>query len=117
MPEKKPGDGATPSLAREQRLGHLTPDERRVIVDLGLRVRALRRQRNTEALAVGQPKVTIDALASSAGINAARLGEIERGRVNPSLMVLTRIARALGVSLSALFDHSDGETTGSQADD
>lgn len=83
MPEKKHGHDATSSLAREQRLGHLTSDERRVIVDLGLRIRALRGQRNSEALAVGQPKVTIEALASAAGINAAVLGEIERGRVNP----------------------------------
>ena len=110
MPEEQPGHGATPSLAREQRLGHLTPDERRVIVDLGQRVRTLRSQRNAEASATGKPKVTIDALARSAGVNSAVLGEIERGRVNPSLMVLTRLAVALGVSLSALFDQSDAQT-------
>jgi len=112
MPEKKRGQSVTPSLARERRLGHLSADERRVIVDLGQRVRALRHQRNTEARAAGLPKVTIDALAHAAGINAAGLGEIERGRVNPSLMVLTRIARALGVSLVALFDHNDGQVAG-----
>lgn len=106
MPEKKPGQRAAPALAREQRLGHLTADERSVIVGLGLRVRALRRQRDTEALAAGLPRVTIAVLAEAAGINAAVLGEIERGRINSTLMVLTRIARALGVSVAALFDDS-----------
>ncbi len=117
MPEKKPGQRAVPSLAREQRLGHLAEDERRVIVELGQRVRSLRVQRNAEALSDGQPKVTIEALASAAGINAAVLGEIERGRVNPSLMVLTRIARALRVTITALFEHSEGGATPSAPDE
>lgn len=116
MVEKQSGRAGKDFPAREQRIQHLSPDERRVIVLLGQRVRALRRGRNAEALAAGLPKLTIDALATTAGINAAVLGEIERGRVNPSLMVLTRIARALGVSLSALFDLSDGETTGPEPD-
>ncbi|MES3034962.1 MAG: helix-turn-helix transcriptional regulator [Gemmatimonadota bacterium] len=94
---------------REQRLGHLNPDERAVLLLLGRQVRALRLQRHAEALAVGQPKVTIDALAAKAGINASVLGEIERGRVNLSLMVLTRLARALNVGLPVLFQADEGQ--------
>lgn len=81
MVAKKSGPVGKDSPARERRIQHLSADERRVIVVLGQRVRAIRNQRNTEALAVGLPKVTIDALANTAGINAAVLGEIERGRV------------------------------------
>lgn len=116
MPEKKLDQRAAPALAREQRLGHLASDERRVIVDLGLRVRALRRQRSVDALAAGLPKVTIAVLAEEAGINAAVLGEIERGRFNPSLMVLTRIARALGVTMAGLFEQCESDTTLSEPD-
>jgi len=75
----------------------------------GQRVRALRKQRSIEAVAAGRPKVTTAVLAHAAGINAAGLGEIERGRVNPSLMVLTRIARALSVPLAVLLDQCDGQ--------
>lgn len=93
---------------------HLSADERRVVALFGQRVRALRKQRSTEALAAGLPKVTITVLAHTAGINAAGLGEIERGRVNPSLMVLTRIARALDVTLAVLLDRCDGQRDGSE---
>ena len=113
MVKKDPEPARSGSPAREKRIQHLSADERRVIVLLGQRVRALRSQRNAEALAAGLPKVTIDALAQAAGINAAGLGEIERGRVNPSLMVLTRIARSLGVTVSALLDSSDVTTAAS----
>ena len=116
MAEKKSGPAGTGSPAREKRIQHLSADERRVIVLLGQRVRGLRGQRDAEARAAGLPKVTIDALADAAGINAAVLGEMERGRVNRSLMVLSRIARALGVRLSALFDQSDEQRIGAEPD-
>jgi len=55
-------------------------------------VRKLRQQR----------KLTQEQLAFAAAIDLTYLGGIERGRRNPSLMVMARIAEALGVSLPRL---------------
>jgi transcriptional regulator with XRE-family HTH domain len=55
-------------------------------------VRKLRQQR----------KLTQKQLAFASKIDLAYLGGIERGRRNPSLMVMARIAEALGVSLPRL---------------
>lgn len=61
---------------------------------LGVRVRRLRD-------AKGQ---TQNELAANAGVSLKHLGEIERGRGNPSLKSLQGLAEALGISLSELFD-------------
>ena len=61
---------------------------------LGLRIRRLR-------VAKGQ---TQDALAESAGVSPKHLGELERGRGNPSLKSLQSLANALGLSMDELFD-------------
>jgi transcriptional regulator with XRE-family HTH domain len=55
-------------------------------------VRKLRQQR----------KLTQEQLAFAAAIDLTYLGGIERGRRNPSLMVMARIAEALGVALPRL---------------
>jgi transcriptional regulator with XRE-family HTH domain len=55
-------------------------------------VRKLRQQR----------KLTQEQLAFAAAIDLTYLGGIERGRRNPSLMVMARIAEALSVSLPRL---------------
>jgi transcriptional regulator with XRE-family HTH domain len=55
-------------------------------------VRKLRQQR----------KLTQEQLAFAAAIDLTYLGGIERGRRNPSLMVMARIAEALDVSLPRL---------------
>jgi transcriptional regulator with XRE-family HTH domain len=55
-------------------------------------VRKLRQQR----------RLTQEQLAFAAAIDLTYLGGIERGRRNPSLMVMARIAEALGVSLPRL---------------
>jgi len=61
---------------------------------LGLKIRKLRE-------AKGQ---TQNALAASADVSPKHLGELERGRGNPSLKSLQSLATALGLSLSELFD-------------
>ncbi|OYW45916.1 MAG: transcriptional regulator [Sphingomonadales bacterium 32-68-7] len=48
-------------------------------------------------------KLTQEQLAHDAEIDLTYLGGIERGRRNPSLSVLGRIAKALNVHPSALF--------------
>jgi transcriptional regulator with XRE-family HTH domain len=60
---------------------------------LARNVRKLRQQR----------KLTQEQLAFAAAIDLTYLGGIERGRRNPSLLVMARIADALGVSLPKLF--------------
>lgn len=44
-------------------------------------------------------------LASEADIRRALISEIERGEANPTLESVIRIATALRISLSDLFDH------------
>lgn len=48
--------------------------------------------------------LTQEQLAHDAGIDLTYLGGIERGRRNPSLAVLVRLADALGVQPPALFE-------------
>jgi transcriptional regulator with XRE-family HTH domain len=64
----------------------------------GLRVRRLRKDRG-----LSQEKLAFDA-----GIHRTYLGSIERGERNPTLKNITRIARALGVSLAELFAYDAG---------
>jgi transcriptional regulator with XRE-family HTH domain len=59
---------------------------------LGRNVRRLRQQR----------RMTREQLAFDARIDLTYLGGIERGKRNPSLLVIARIAEALSVSLSKL---------------
>jgi transcriptional regulator with XRE-family HTH domain len=49
-----------------------------------------------------QKKLTQEQLAFASSIDLTYMGGIERGRRNPSLMVMARIADALGVSLPRL---------------
>jgi len=59
--------------------------------------------RNVRALRQGK-NLTLDALATQAGISKGMLVHIEQGRTNPSLATLCRLANALGVSLPHLLD-------------
>jgi len=61
-------------------------------VILGRNVRKLRQQR----------KMMQEQLAFEAEIDLTYMGGIERGKRNPSLLVMARIADALGVSLPRL---------------
>jgi len=58
----------------------------------GRNVRRLRRQQ----------KMTQEELAFEAEIDLTYMGGIERGRRNPSLMVMARIAKALSIPLPKL---------------
>jgi transcriptional regulator with XRE-family HTH domain len=61
---------------------------------LGRNVRRLRQQR----------EMTQEQLAFDAEIDLTYLGGIERGKKNPSLLVMARIADALSVSLTKLLN-------------
>lgn len=64
------------------------------LVDLGARLRALREDRG----------LSLSELARSAGVSRRYLTEAEAGRANPSILVLVRLATALGASPAALVD-------------
>jgi transcriptional regulator with XRE-family HTH domain len=59
---------------------------------MGDRVRALRRSR----------RLTLDALAAASGVSRSMISEIERGGRAPTVLVLDRIATALGTSIARL---------------
>ncbi len=61
---------------------------------LGRRIRELRKQKG----------LSQEGLADEAAMHRTYMWGIERGSRNPSLNHLSRIANALGVSLSALFE-------------
>lgn len=64
----------------------------------GQRVRELRKARGFSQ----------EELAHRAGMHYTYLGGIERGERNPALLNISRLAKALGVSLADLFPDSYG---------
>lgn len=68
--------------------------EKKTCRRFGKRLRELRRRN----------RWTLEEFAELAGIDSSYLGKIERGDRNPSLGVIARIAIALEMSLSDLFD-------------
>lgn len=63
-------------------------------IRLGLRVRGLRTAKG----------LSLDECAGASGVSRAMISLVERGKSSPTARVLDRLASALGVSLSALFD-------------
>ena len=61
---------------------------------LGARIRYLRQQKN----------MTIEELALEAEINRNYLCDLERGTRNPTVVFLNKIAKALDINLSTLFE-------------
>ena len=68
------------------------PSELAMLRSLGKRIRELRRERG-----YSQEK-----LAELADVHENHVRRIERGEANPSFLVLIRIARAVGISVSDL---------------
>lgn len=66
-------------------------------VSFGARIREVRLQRG----------LTQEEVAHGAGIHVTYLSGIERGKRNPSLANIRRIARALGVSVRELFSFEE----------
>ena len=60
---------------------------------LGIRIRLLRQKKN----------MSIEDLAFECEINKNYLGDLERGKRNPTLLVIHKIANGLGISLEELF--------------
>jgi len=71
----------------------------------GKRVRTLRRAKD----------MTQEQVAERAGLSLQSVGEIERGRGNPTLVNIERLSAALDENLTALFDLGDVGLTKEQA--
>jgi transcriptional regulator with XRE-family HTH domain len=65
-----------------------------VTIALGTRLRALRREQG----------LSQEELAHEAGMDRSYVGAVERGTRNVSLVNLDRLSRALGMTLSQLFE-------------
>jgi transcriptional regulator with XRE-family HTH domain len=76
-----------------------------ILKDFGKRVRSLRRAKD----------MTQEQLAEKAGISIQIVGEIERGRGNPTLVNIGKISAALDEDLTSLFDLGDIGLTKEQA--
>ena len=61
---------------------------------LGARIRYLRQQKG----------ISIEDLSLEADINRNYLGDLERGMRNPTLIILNKIAKALDIDLTTLFE-------------
>ena len=70
----------------------LTPVDRERLRALGANIR----ERRTAS------DLTLEDLASEAGLSVTYLGQTERGQRNPSVLVLWRVADALGISMDQL---------------
>ena len=64
-----------------------------ILIQLGMRIRYLRKQRKMSQLD----------LSLESEVNKNYLSDLEKGRRNPSVMVLNRIAEALEIDLATLF--------------
>ncbi|MET7338433.1 XRE family transcriptional regulator [Nonomuraea sp. NPDC005650] len=64
------------------------------MAELGLRIRTERRARG----------LTVERLATLSGISRSMVSEVERGGKTPTVLVLDRLATALGTSISRLLD-------------
>lgn len=67
--------------------------EYKINKQLGKRVRRLRKEQ----------KISQEELAEKAGIHRTYMGKIERGESNPPVHTVSKIAKALRISLSDLF--------------
>jgi transcriptional regulator with XRE-family HTH domain len=70
------------------------PTSEEASVDVGERLRAIRRLR----------RVTLKTVAQRADLSESFLSQVERGRANASVASLKRIAAALGVNVADLFE-------------
>lgn len=100
----KAPDMAVISAPPETRADAVAADARSLDRYLGNVVRTLRLK----------DKLTIADVAAQAGISRGMVSKIENGQVSTSLETLSKIAQALGVSLSHLFRHYNIPAGGAQ---
>jgi transcriptional regulator with XRE-family HTH domain len=70
-------------------------------VELGQRIRTVRRRRH----------VTMRELAARAGLSVSLISQVERGRTNPSISTLRRLAEGLNESVAVFFEGEESAGT------
>ncbi len=75
--------------------------EREALLCLGHRIASIRSQKNISQLS----------LSLKAGVSKSYMSDLENGRRNPSVLVLNRIASALKIPLSSLFEKKENDFT------
>jgi transcriptional regulator with XRE-family HTH domain len=97
------------SCLKEILTRHRLSEKDGLMVDIlelfGKRIRGLRRSKD----------LTQEQLAELAGISLQNMGEIERGKGNPTLVTLEKLSAALGEDLSSIFDLGNSALTKDQA--
>jgi transcriptional regulator with XRE-family HTH domain len=78
-------------------MGTIHDHAKDVSLGLGNRMLAMRQSRDW----------TLDRLADESGLSKAYLSRLEAGARQPSITALCAVAKALGVSIAALFEHPD----------
>ncbi len=73
--------------------GSLKHEQKKLAVQVGERIREIRKEEN----------LSLEALALRCDMNPAYVGHIERGIRNPTLFTLDRICKGLGISIEDLF--------------
>ncbi len=68
------------------------------MTDLGARIRALRRARG----------LALEQLAERSGVSRSMVSDVERGAKTPTVLVLDRLATALGTSIARILDEPTG---------
>src|SRR5689334_13713080 len=69
------------------------------MADLGRRLRAARHARG----------LGLEQLAEASGVSRSMVSEVERGTKTPTVLVLDRLATALGTSIARLLDEPAGD--------
>ncbi len=90
-----------PSIPGEQTAPEPQVGGDQVNRQLGERVRTIRKRKAW----------TLEELAAASGVSRSMLSQIERHQANPTVGVVYRIAKACGLSLTALLEDPDGATT------
>jgi transcriptional regulator with XRE-family HTH domain len=83
---------------------HHKPDD--IYLKIGSNVRKLRKELG----------ITIEELANSSSINASFVGHIERSHSKPTLYTIEKLAKALNVKITSLFDLESVKNPASEAD-
>ncbi len=88
-------------MSTERRNGTGVPMEA-MLADMGVRLRALRKER----------KLTTERLAETAGVSAGLISQIERGHGNPSFATLVQLAHGLQLPIGQLLQPVETEKLG-----
>jgi len=92
MPPTSPSPMTQPAIRSSQRLSNGLE-----MADLGERIRAERTRRG----------LSLDGLAGRSGVSRSMLSAVENGDKVPTVLILDRIATALGTSIARLLDDED----------